>query len=518
MRATVPHDPGLPASGGIWHKVEVEGARHGGRPRSWPGHPRRAISRRISTARRVRLRSSVDARLRIRFDRGTLLLDGPLAGALPNVVWDDRTLNFRASAHRYRELRAAVPPDVPLVDEIRPRLGRQVARWAASDLRPYQRDALIAWAGSARRGVIVLPTGAGKTRIALAAGAAVKGATAILCPTRVLVGQWVDALRSVYGGEIGVLGDGEHRIEDVTVMTFESAFRKMDALGDRFALLVVDEVHHFGSGLRVEALEASAAPFRLGLTATAPEIETPAEAVLRDVVGPTVFAMTIGDLAGSHLAEFDVVRLRVALDPDERRRYAALVRPFLELREDLRTADPFLDFEATMRAIGRTAAGKRAIADYQRATALAAFPREKRRLASTLIERHRADKTLVFAASAIDARAVACDNLVPAITAEIVRDERDDVLGRFREGRLRCIVSARVLNEGVDIPDANVAILLGGALGVREQVQRIGRVLRPSPGKRAVVYDVATSHTVDAERADRKWRKLASASAPTVPA
>ena len=449
----------------------------------------------------------MDARLRIRFDRGTLVLDGPLASSLPGVVWDERTLNFRASAHRYRELREATAPDVPVLDEIRPRLTRLTARWASSELRSYQRDALVAWSAAGRRGVVVLPTGAGKTRVALAAAAAVKRATVILCPTRVLVGQWVDALHAVYGGEVGVLGDGEHRIEDVTVMTFESAFRKMDALGDRFALVVADEAHHFGSGLRAEALEACVAPYRLGLTATAPEGGTAADAVLRGLLGPTVFAMTIGDLAGSHLAAFDVVRIRVALERDERRRYAELVGPFVDLREDLRKAQPFLDFEATMRAMGRTAAGRRAIADYQRGIALAAFPREKRRLAATLIERHRSDKTLVFATTASDARAIACDNLVPAITAEIVRDERDDVLARFRDGRVRCIVSARVLNEGVDVPDASVAILLGGALGVREQVQRIGRVLRPSPGKRAIVYDVATADTVDAQRADRKWRR-----------
>jgi superfamily II DNA or RNA helicase len=325
-------------------------------------------------------------------------------------------------------------------------------------------------------------------------------------------------LREAYGGEIGVVGDGEHRVEDVTVMTFESAFRQMDGLGHRFALLVVDEVHHFASGLRGEALEACAAPYRLGLTATAPEPGSAGACSLEDLVGPVLFAMSIGDLTGSHLATFEVVRLRVTLTREEREEYHRHSSPFIELRDNLLRACPIIDWEATLRAMSRTAEGQRAIAGWQRAVALALFPSNKRCLAADLIGRHRADKTLVFAAHAADARTLSCDNLVPAITAEIGRNEREALLERFREGRLRCLVSARVLNEGVDVPDANIAILLGGALGVREQVQRVGRVLRPSPGKRAVVYDVATEGTIDAHRSDRKWRKLAAAALPSLPA
>ncbi len=452
-----------------------------------------------------------------RFDRGTLLVQGDAASGWPGVVWDPRTQNLRAAAHRYRALRrAATTSGVSFTDPIPARWSRS-RQWAPPSLRPYQRDAVMAWLGQGKRGVIVLPTGAGKTRVALAAAAAVRGPTAVLCPTRVLLGQWLEALKQVYAGPLGVLGDGESRIEPVTVMTFESAFRRMDALGDRFALLVVDEVHHFASGLRAEALEACVAPYRLGLTATAPEAASAGELTLDDLVGPVAFAMSIGDLSGTHLAAFDVVRLRVGLTAAERAEYVRMARPYLELQAALRRATPSIDWEGTMRAMASTADGRRAIRAWQGAVALAAFPEEKRRLAAALIERHRDDKTLVFASRASDARTVSSDSLVPAITAEIVREERDAVMARFRDGTLRCVVSARVLNEGVDVPDANVAVLLGGALGVREQAQRVGRVLRPGPGKRAIVYDIATAGTVDADRADRKWRRFAAQTLPAMP-
>jgi superfamily II DNA or RNA helicase len=82
--------------------------------------------------------------------------------------------------------------------------------------------------------------------------------------------------------------------------------------------------------------------------------------------------------------------------------------------------------------------------------------------------------------------------------------ERNEILADFRDGRLRAMASARVLNEGIDVPDARVAIIVAGILGVREHVQRIGRVLRPAPGKRALVYELITIDTTDARRASAR--------------
>jgi superfamily II DNA or RNA helicase len=67
-----------------------------------------------------------------------------------------------------------------------------------------------------------------------------------------------------------------------------------------------------------------------------------------------------------------------------------------------------------------------------------------------------------------------------------------------------------VLNEGLDVPAADIAIVVGGSQGCREYVQRVGRVLRPSQGKKAVVYDLVTRDTFEVPRADRHRRALAS--------
>jgi len=95
------------------------------------------------------------------------------------------------------------------------------------------------------------------------------------------------------------------------------------------------------------------------------------------------------------------------------------------------------------------------------------------------------------------------------VTSDIGRRERGEALDRFREGELRALVSAQVLNEGIDVPDADTAILVGGRLGTREYLQRIGRLLRPARDKEALAYELVTRDTHEIRDAMRKRRELA---------
>ena len=452
--------------------------------------------------------------LRLIFDRGTLLLEGAGAEGMAGAVWDPRVAAYRCAAHRYARHREwADAAAVALDDRVAPALATEVSAWRTPSLSPYQQDALRAFHAFGSRGVCVLPTGSGKTIVAVAALAHARAPTLVLCPTRALLEQWVALLGMYYSGPIGIVGDGARRVEPVTVMTFESAYRCLDRYGAHFRVLVVDEVHHFSGGIRAEALEMSVAPIRLGLTATAPEAGSAAEACLRELVGPIVCEMHVDELAGTHLAELESMTLRVRLDPDEAVEYARLRRPFLEARRALVRAHPGLDWESLVRAIAQSSAGRAALAHFQRASALASFPRAKRASCAQLLSRHRGDKCLVFTGSVDDAYRVALEHLVPVLSADTGRAERTETLERFRDGRYRTLVSARVLNEGIDVPDARIAIVIAGRLGVREHVQRIGRVLRPAPGKRALLYELVTAGTVDDARA-RARRRPHAAGAP----
>ncbi len=449
--------------------------------------------------------------IRLSFDRGTLRVDGAVESISELVRRDDRTGFHRAPAHHYATvLDACRRRALDVENRLEPTLRSTRTQEPPPSLRPYQEQALFAFHSFGRRGVVALPTGSGKTRVACAAIARAGERTLVLVPTRVLLEQWSSVLRAQFGGPIGIVGDGVKQLEPITVMTFESAYRCLDRYGDRFGMLVVDEVHHFSGGGRAEALEMCAAPIRLGLTATPPFPGSLGAERLRDLVGPVVFELEIADLAGRDLAPLEVVQVCVALTADERLAYGRDIERFAALRRDVLRLNPDADWLTCVKAIARTPQGSDVLAAMHRAGALAAFPSAKRAAVRELLARHRSDRTLLFTATADDAYALAEEALIPVITADVGRAERQTILTAFRQRRVPAICSARVLNEGVDVPEANVAVIVAGALGVREHVQRIGRVLRPEPGKRAIAYELMTMDTVDEARTRARGRRFAA--------
>jgi superfamily II DNA or RNA helicase len=159
-------------------------------------------------------------------------------------------------------------------------------------------------------------------------------------------------------------------------------------------------------------------------------------------------------------------------------------------------------------AASRTAEGRAALEAWRITRALIALTQAKRDALAALLERHADSKVLVFTGDNESAYRIARERLVMPITCDISRSEREEALAAFRSGGVRALVSSRVLNEGVDVPDADVAIVVGGTQGEREHVQRIGRILRPSPGKRATVYELVAAATSEVKRSDERRRRL----------
>jgi superfamily II DNA or RNA helicase len=453
------------------------------------------------------------------FDRGTILLRDIDSGfdpsEIPGVLWDARVRAYRMPAYRYQAFRGELlRRAVPFADEVpvpEPLLGS----WSPIELRPYQEAALWAWELAQRRALIVLPTGSGKTRLALAAMARMGSSVLCLVPTRVLLAQWLNQITRFYAGPVGCYGDGAQDLAAVTVATFESAYRHMDRLGSRFELLVIDEAHHFGCGLRDEALEMSIADARLGLTATPPGEEAAAERLV-DLVGRTAYELTITDLAGRFLSSFDVVTLHLDLTAGERQAYESCMTIFRTVHAQFRRVAPGASWEDFARTAARTVEGRRALEAFRRTRRLVAFTEAKREMLRVLLHRHHDARVLIFTADNESAYAVARTYLIMPFTCDIGRREREEALVRFRQGTLRALVSARVLNEGIDVPDADVAIIVGGAFGQREHVQRIGRLLRPREGKRALVYELVSRRTNEVGVARRRRAGLALRSAARV--
>lgn len=165
-----------------------------------------------------------------------------------------------------------------------------------------------------------LPTGSGKTVLAVMATAYLKRPAIYLVPTLDLLGQWVGVLEHFFQREIGMLGGGEHTIRELTVSTYDSAVLNMEFIGGRFALLVADECHHLPGPETRLAAAMSIAPYRLGLSAT-PELPDDRAAVLEDLLGPIVCRIEIGDLEGKVLSRYRTIPVPVELDPDEAEAY-----------------------------------------------------------------------------------------------------------------------------------------------------------------------------------------------------
>lgn len=370
--------------------------------------------------------------------------------------------------------------------------------------RPYQEEALDAWVESKGRGVVVLPTGAGKTVLALMAVARAGVRPLIVVPTLELLKQWCEALARHLGlpaEAIGQVGGGSRQLRAATVITYDSAWRRPRDLRP-FGLLIFDEVHHLPSQSYRRIAEASSAPLRLGLTAT-PERADWLHEDLDSLVGPVVFRRSPGELARSrHIARFRQERLYVDLTEEEELEYHQLMSRFqwYMARNRLRGQG----FQQLVYRAASDPAARDALRCHQQARQVALNAAAKADRVLALLQRHSEDRVLVFCEYTSVVDRLSRRLLLPSVTYRTPAPERRLTLQRFRSGVYTKLVTGRVLNEGVDVPDANVAIVVSGSATPREQIQRLGRVLRPKEDT-AVLYEIIARGTVE-ERAARARR------------
>ncbi|MDB4956462.1 MAG: hypothetical protein JWO36_4031 [Myxococcales bacterium] len=437
------------------------------------------------------------------------MIDRVEGGAAPSEIrgatWDEELAAWRLPAEQLSGLRDRLSAGhTALTDEIHtPRIA---GPWALPPLRWYQEAAIRAWRGAGDRGVLALPTGSGKTLAAISAIERLGVATLVLVPTRVLLDQWARALSLCWPHPIGRLGDGEHRIAPITVATYASAISWAPRIGDRFGLVVIDEAHHVGAWCPAEVLEMLVAPARLGLTATPPG--GTAAAALERHVGHVVYGLSVADLVGDSLADYDVVTVSVTLDPAERLEYRTQRSLFATAFAAFQREAPGSSWKQFVSLSQRTIKGRAALAAWRASRAVLAYPKGKRTAVNQILSRHPGERVLVFTGDNTSAYAIAREFLVMPVTCDIGRAERAAMIERFRAGDAPVLVSSHVLDEGFDVPDAEVAIVVGGTASERRHVQRIGRVLRPRPGKRARVYELAVQATVEVDQVSRRRRGL----------
>ena len=447
------------------------------------------------------------------FDRGTLLVDGlPVARAPTGDqrigwVWDKRVSAWRCEAIHY----AAVCRELSrqFADQWVDRVPQPATiRWPAVDLpvlRSEQSEALEAWDRHQRRGLVVMPTGTGKTEVALAAMANTAVATLIVAPVRDLMYQWHRRILRGLGCDAGIVGDNLFDLRPVTVTTYDSAYLHMPDMGAKFGLVVFDEAHHLPGRCRREAALFAAAPMRLGLTAT-PERSDGRHDDLDHLIGPIVCRIEMPRVKGKTLAEYEVHRIPIALEADEQARYDEAGRVIQAYIADRREQQPGYTWQHLCAEAGQAPAARRAQKAHYLRQSLEDRAAEKLRVLEDLFRLHAGQRTIVFTGTNAMAIEVSQRFLVPTLLSHSRKRERLETLEAFAAGRFPVIVANRVLDEGVDVPEAKVAVVLGGQASTRQATQRLGRILRRTGDRPAILYEVVCQDTTEVKRSRTRRR------------
>jgi len=369
------------------------------------------------------------------------------------------------------------------------------------ELYRWQLDALVSWLRCGRRGVIEAVTGSGKTDVAIAAAADAlrRGRfVLVLVPSRVLMEQWFGRLQAALpAARIGRLGDSGRDDPDscdVLVATRHSAVSYKPVPGARGGLLIADECHGLGGGILRRALLPQYDE-RLGLTATLERSDDAVTDLLLPYFGGICHRYGFEHaIADGVCARPRVAFVGVQLTAEERAEYQETEQKLVNARSHLRSVhgmpiDNFGDFLAAVAHLAERDAGAdgRAAREYLDAFSkrrqIVAQSSGKYELLGSLARAIKdADGALLFTET-VRAANHAINRLDPLVSIDLItgstaRGQRREILDDLRVRRLDAVAAPRVLDEGIDVPDANLGIVMSASRTRRQMIQRMGRILR----------------------------------------
>lgn len=350
-------------------------------------------------------------------------------------------------------------------------------------LRGYQAEAVDAFfrEGTVQggSGVVVLPCGAGKTIVGIAALARSNSATLILTSNATSVKQWKRELlerTSLEEDSIGEYSGALKQVRPVTIATYQimthrssrsDDYAHMNLFSERdWGLIIYDEVHLLPAPVFRMTADIQATR-RLGLTATLVR-EDGCEEDVFSLIGPKQYEL-VWKAAESQgfIASVVCAEVRVPLPSETVPDYRA----------------------ASEKGKQRTAAENPA----------------KLEVVRRLLSRHAGKPTLIIGQYLDQLHKLADELNIPLITGELPQQEREELYDRFKKGEVPVLAVSKVANFAVDLPDASVAIQISGSYGSRqEEAQRIGRLLRPKEGANEAWFYTVVSEGTKEERFARK--------------
>ncbi|MCL4311403.1 MAG: DEAD/DEAH box helicase family protein [Candidatus Thermoplasmatota archaeon] len=424
--------------------------------------------------------------MEISFKGGSIISDENYAGIFS---YDDRIKKYRAPAYRY----ADIIKKEGITDRVFANKKLEIS--SEIKLRPYQKKSLEMWERNNYSGTIVLPTAAGKTILGIYAITMLKVPTIILAPTIELIIQWRQKLKDLLNMDIGQIGGGEKEIKDISVSTYDSAYLMAESLGNRFKFIIADEVHHMASESYLQIAKFYASPYRLGLTATY-ERDDMLHEVLEKYMGGKVFELGYEEL-NDFISNYKIVRIPIDLSEEAEKEYEKNHEIFLSyLKKRNIKLNGNMDFEHLIMTSWNPE-GKEALMAWRRSREIAFNAERKVEYLKYLLSKHAGEKIIIFSEDTSTAYTISREFLVPALTYMTSGKERKKYLEMFKSGEITVLATSRILDEGVDVPDASIAIIMSGSGSTRQFRQRLGRILRPSEGKDSYLYELVSSGTTE---------------------
>jgi len=367
-------------------------------------------------------------------------------------------------------------------------------------LRPYQREALREFFLNDCRGIVEMPTGVGKTIVALFAIKMVGEKTAIIVPTIPLAYQWYEKIKKC-GASCSLYYGGEKRISKITIFVVNSAVTNGFNLLDNFSFFILDEIHHYASPVFSKLLEKLDGKKVLGLSATVQRIDGRHHLLLSKI--PLIYRMSIKEASeNGFVAPINLHKVMTQMTKEERKEYDECEETLRKARIILGTLNPDKLRECTNDPDTRELALAALSALAKRRTILSNV-KDKMSKVLEICRKHTNEKILLFSESI-----ESIENIKRFLVQHGVKcgtyhskkhkNKNKRIMEAWSNNKIQVLLSCKALDEGIDVPECSVGIIIAGTSSTRQMVQRIGRIIRPKQGKTAKIYVVYVPNTVEA--------------------
>ena len=360
-------------------------------------------------------------------------------------------------------------------------------------LRPYQEEAYYAWMQKGMRGVIVAPTGTGKTVIASYAIQASSLPTLVIVPTERILKTWLNALTR-FGMRATAYYGREKDLSPLTISIYNSVIRHPEIV-DRFKMVVLDEVHHAGADVFSRVLNLLDGKAVMALTATLRRSDGKHAVITAKL--PIAYVLEFKTaLEHGYISQVDIIPVPAPLTSKEQEMYHEIEEKIRNVRMELEDAEAFS--LPSVKELDRMLK----ILLNKRRQLLSKIP-SKRKKVLEIVKSVEDDRILVFSESIESVETLKQYLLENGVSAETYHSQkpervRDMIFANWGKA-FRVLLAVRALDEGVDVPEVKMGIIIASGKETRQLVQRLGRLIRPVQGKKARLYVVYAEGTYEFE-------------------